>query len=270
MTISKKSTLLSCGAIAVALVFFMMFYVGDPAAVAFVSGGLTAVAVLLYMFFIKPGAPQPQQELSEEISAQLLGDYENLSSRISEAVAAIDKIMQDKERGERKMSALAEKSGVGIEKNKKTAYSVNGLNSQIAGITHVIGEIKTTIEQTRLLSLNASIEAASAGEYGKGFALVAGAVKSLADQSADSALKIEHAVASIGRGSAESVEAATEVMKISEEQNTCVEEMRLIFSSIAPEIEAVNSVLGNIKSLSDKTASTIEELKGTLRLEVKL
>ena len=258
MTISKKSTLLFCGMIAAALVFFVAFYVGDLTSVAFVSSGLITIAILLYTLLIKPEAPQPTL------------DYEYLSSRISGAVVAMDKIMKDKERGDRNISALAEKNSAGIEKNKKNADSISGLNSHIADVTHIIGEIKTTAEKTRLLSLNASIEAASAGEYGKGFALVAGAVKSLADQSADSALKIEHAVASIGRGSAESVEAATEVMKISEEQNTCVEEMRLIFSSIAPEIEAVNSVLGNIKSLSDKTASTIEELKGTLRLEVKL
>jgi len=240
MTISKKSTLLFCGMIAAALVFFVAFYVGDLTSVAFVSSGLITIAILLYTLLIKPEAPQPTL------------DYEYLSSRISGAVVAMDKIMKDKERGERNISALAEKNSAGIEKNKKNADSISGLNSHIADVTHIIGEIKTTAEKTRLLSLNASIEAASAGEYGKGFAVVAGAVIKLAEQSADFALKIEKIIASIGRGGTDSVETVTEAIKISEEQNTCVEEMRLAFSSIASEIEAVNSVVGELKKALDR------------------
>ena len=201
----------------------------------------------------------------EEISAQLLRDYEYLSSQMSEITAAIDKIMDNKENGVRDLSTLVEKNDVGIKKNKMAADGISALNSQITDITHIVGEIKTVAKQTQLLSLNASIEAASAGEHGKGFAVVAGAVKSLAEQSSNSALKIERIIASISQSSAGSVETVMEVMKISEEQNACVEDMKRAFSSISSEIEAINSVFGNINKSLHAVSSVCEKMREGMR-----
>jgi methyl-accepting chemotaxis protein len=201
----------------------------------------------------------------EEISDQLLMDCEYLSAQISEAIQAIERIMGNKENGERKISDLAEKNRAGIEKNRKTANDIRELNTQIADITSIIDEIKTVAKQTQLLSLNASIEAASAGEHGKGFAVVAAAVKGLAEQSANSAFKIQRIIASIGQSSAESVQAVTEVLRIAEEQNTSAEAMRETFVGIASEIEAINGVFGNVNDSLNMVSSVSGKMRDGIR-----
>ena len=201
----------------------------------------------------------------EEISEQLLRDCKYLSSQISEATQAVERIMGNKENGEMKITDLTEKNHAGIEKNRKTADDIRELNAQIADITNIIDEIKTVAKQTQLLSLNASIEAASAGEHGKGFAVVAAAVKSLAEQSANSAFKIEQIIASIGQSSADSVQAVTEVVRIAEEQNASAEAMRDTFAGIASEIEAINGVFGNISDSLNTVSSVSERMRESIR-----
>jgi methyl-accepting chemotaxis protein len=201
----------------------------------------------------------------EEISEQLARDCEYLSSQISEAVDAMERIISNKNNGEGKISSLTESNKLGIEKNRKTAGDISDLNAHIADINNIVDEIKRIAKQTQLLSLNASIEAASAGEHGKGFAVVAGEVKGLAEQSAASALKIETIIDSIGRSSASSVEAVTEVMRMAEEQDSYVGEVRETFSGISAEVEGMRAIFGNVNKSLDAVASVSEKMRGEMR-----
>ena len=72
--------------------------------------------------------------------------------------------------------------------------SMNRINETSRKIENIIGEIENIASQTNLLSLNASIEAARAGEAGKGFAVVADEIRTLADQSAKSAINTRELV----------------------------------------------------------------------------
>lgn len=79
----------------------------------------------------------------------------------------------------------------------KTNEMMGGLNGQIEQIKVALNDIDSIASQTNLLALNAAIEAARAGEQGRGFAIVAEEVRKLADESANSAKKIQEVLENI-------------------------------------------------------------------------
>lgn len=118
----------------------------------------------------------------------------------------------------------------------------NTTNESAKKIKESISMIVNIASKTNLLSLNASIEAARAGEQGKGFTVVAGEIKKLAEQSNESAKLIENIISNLLKDSTQAVATMNEVQAIMSHQSEKVEKTEQIFNTIKNKIgDSINN-----------------------------
>ncbi len=143
----------------------------------------------------------------------------------------------------------------------ETIYEqTNTTNQSAVKIKEATNLITAIAEETNLLSLNASIEAARAGENGKGFAVVAAQIQKLAEQSNESAQRIESIITSLITDSEKAVETMDEVKNIMEQQNEKVEKTGKIFGEVSEEIGYSNSSIKNITAEAKKMDTARENV----------
>src|SRR5207245_1805432 len=99
------------------------------------------------------------------------------------------------------------------EQVETTAQNIVALAEQAQAISEIIATVNDIAEQTNLLALNAAIEASRAGEHGKGFTVVAGEVKALADQSKTATTQVRQILGEIQKATNSAVLATEEVTK---------------------------------------------------------
>ena len=137
---------------------------------------------------------------------------------------------------------------------------VKATNEAIASISKAVELISDITSQTNLLSLNASIEAARAGQAGRGFAVVATEIKQLADQSSQGAAAIKNIVDDILEKSNKSVEQTERMRTLAEKEQADIGSAKTGFDTLSQIIEANVATAGTI---AEKTKN-LEELKQTI------
>ena len=138
---------------------------------------------------------------------------------------------------------------------KSNTFDINTISEKISQIT----------QQTNLLSLNASIESARAGEAGRGFAVVAEEIRKLAEQSKDSTEEIKTIIENIQEKSDTAVKAIKSTENVVNEQDLAVGETKKIFSeilkSIGIMIDKVEEVKVSIIDINKKKQSAVLEIE---------
>jgi len=141
-----------------------------------------------------------------------------------------------------------------------TALAIDGLAKDCEAVTATLVEIQGIAEQTNLLALNAAIEAARAGEQGRGFAVVADEVRALSRRTHDSTENIKSIVDRLISGSLHSVETMDECRARALENVSHSESVENVFSQIALAIDEINSISHQIASATEEQTRTSESI----------
>jgi len=163
---------------------------------------------------------------------------------------------------------LTQESGARIEQVRINSRTAGGSVLKLAEQMQRIGEITATVneiaEQTKLLALNASIEAARAGEEGRGFAVVATQVRELANQSKESAGRIESLITDTQRSMQEVARRSEEGSRLAEDSVESVQQMAKAFEEIANAIEQTREAMSQINTGARQQEDGIVELVSSI------
>lgn len=146
---------------------------------------------------------------------------------------------------------------------KKTDATISGLADAATRIGNVITLIKAIAEQTNLLALNATIEAARAGEAGKGFAVVASEVKNLAGQTAKATEEIASQIAQIQASTGEAVAAIRAISDIMGEVDRTT---NVIATAVGEQGNATAEISLNAQKAAGGTKSVADETQALTRV----
>ena len=218
-------------------------------------------------------------ESTQSLSSQVAGASEQASSDMQSVAAATEELSASVDEIGRRVRESSQIAEAAVRQAEETDGRIGKLSRAAQQIGDVVKLITAIAEQTNLLALNATIEAARAGEAGRGFAVVASEVKSLASQTAKATDEISNHISGMQGATQESVAAIKEIGgtigKISEiastiasaveQQSTATQEIAKSVQNVAQGTQEAAASVMQVNRGATETGAASEEVLNSAR-----
>lgn len=204
-----------------------------------------------------------QQEETEQVATamnQMTATVHDVARNAEEAALAAQSADEKVDSGQTVVRQSLQRIEQLASSSASASDSIENLSAEIQNIGTVLGVIKSVAEQTNLLALNAAIEAARAGEQGRGFAVVADEVRALAKRTQQSTEEIERLISSLRTGASASVaqiQSSGELVKLAVSD---VLQTESALGSIAAAVSIIQQMNQQIAAAAEQQTSVAEEI----------
>ncbi|MCX2900914.1 methyl-accepting chemotaxis protein [Pseudomonas mandelii] len=204
-----------------------------------------------------------QKEETEQVATamnQMTATVHDVARNAEEAAQAAQTADSKVESGQQVVRQSMARIELLADSATSASSSIESLSAEIQNIGTVLGVIKSVAEQTNLLALNAAIEAARAGEQGRGFAVVADEVRALAKRTQQSTEEIERLVSALrsaAQASVQQIQSSGELVKLAVSDALQTESA---LGSIAAAVSLIQQMNQQIAAAAEEQSSVAEEI----------
>ncbi len=196
----------------------------------------------------------------EEVAASAQ-NVANASQKLSEEAQKVSHLANE---GQKAIFSIAEVIVQTREKSDATFQIVEKLSENAKNIGEIVDTINSIAEQTNLLALNAAIEAARAGEAGRGFAVVADEIRKLAEESKQATQNIANILRGIVDNSMKASEATKETVEIVNKAYSESDLVKSQFEQILQSIVKMSQMTENLAASAQEQSAAAEEMSSAM------